>query len=296
MNHITNKLNLPESIVRAVANDPYDFGNANISVTGLIGPARKRQLEIRHRNEIVTDAADRLYSLYGQIVHGILERADLTTDEIITERRLFIERHGWRISGRFDRFILKQHTILQDYKFSSLWTIIDGVKPEHEQQQNIYKLMLEDHGYAVNAMQIVTILRDWSKVRATKDRSYPQKPVVVLDVAEWSRDKTETFIKQRLIAHGIAQTDLPDCTIEERWASDTVWAIKKNGSKTAVRGHAKHTSEIEADKACLDLTERTGNKHIIEHRPGESKRCALYCEASQFCDQWQAINPNKLGL
>src|SRR3546814_2141867 len=62
----TNRLNLPASIVNAVSNDPYTRGNAHISITGLIGPARKRQLEIRHADEITEDAADRIWSLLGQ--------------------------------------------------------------------------------------------------------------------------------------------------------------------------------------------------------------------------------------
>jgi hypothetical protein len=27
-----------------------------------------------------------------------------------------------------------------------------------------------------------------------------------------------------------------------------------------------------------------------------SKRCADYCEAAPFCEQWRRINPNKLAL
>jgi hypothetical protein len=102
---ITNKLGLPSSIVRAVQNDPYTRGKADISVTGLIGPARKRQLEINHLDELEEDAAERLWALLGQIAHGLLERAETTA---VTEERLFIERYGWVISGQFDRLCLEE--------------------------------------------------------------------------------------------------------------------------------------------------------------------------------------------
>jgi hypothetical protein len=231
----TNTLNLPSSIVKAVTNDPYDAGASDISVTSLIGPARKRQLTIKHKDELTEDVADRLFSLYGQIVHGIFERADLSDDEVITERRMFIERHGWRLSGRFDRFVLANHTILQDYKFTSLFTVKDGCKPEHEQQLNIYRLMLIEHGYTVDGLQIIAVLRDWSKMRAQRDPGYPQKPVVVVDVPIWSEEKTEAYITERLTVHGNAQTELPECTAEERWATEDIWAVKKEGNKTAAK-------------------------------------------------------------
>ncbi|MCP4700703.1 MAG: hypothetical protein GY862_28190 [Gammaproteobacteria bacterium] len=293
---ITNKLCLPDSIARAVMNDPYTNGGADISVTSLIGPARKRRLEIDHVNELSVDVADRLWSLYGQIVHGILERADIGEDEIITERRLFIERHGWNLSGQFDRLVLKSSTVLQDYKFTSVYQIADGVKPEHEAQANIYKLMLEEHGYQVDGMEIVAVLRDWSKPRAVNDNGYPQKPVVVLDVPVWPGEKIETFITERLMVHGQAQTELPVCTSEERWERNSVWKVKKDGNKTAVRGNAAHPDEISAQLAATDLEATTGKKHNIEFHQGNSIRCAMYCEASPFCDFWQKINPNKLGL
>lgn len=102
---ITNKLGLPSSIEKAVRNDKYSRGGAHISVTGLIGPARKRALEIAHADEITEDVAERIWSLMGQIAHGILERAD---DHAWCEERLYIERHGWRISGQFDRLCLEE--------------------------------------------------------------------------------------------------------------------------------------------------------------------------------------------
>tara|TARA_R110000737_G_scaffold155825_2_gene184659 strand:+ start:4130 stop:5014 length:885 start_codon:yes stop_codon:yes gene_type:complete len=284
----TNKLNLPESIARAVTNDPYTNGGADISVTGMIGPARKRRLEIDNQALLTTDVADRIWSLYGQIVHGILERADLGNDQVISERRLFIERHGWNLSGQFDRLILAGKTTLQDYKFTSVYAAKE-VKPEYEAQGNIYKLMLEEHGYPVEKIEIICVLRDWSKVQArTRGEGYPSKPVVVLDVPVWSKEKTEAYITERLMVHGNAQTTLPACTPEETWQTDSVWKVKKKGNKTAVKGHAYHVSEVEADDAAYTLKAETGKPHVIEFHQGEAKRCVDYCEASPFCEQYQA--------
>lgn len=280
-------------------NDPYTRGNAHISVTGLIGPARKRRLEIDHHEELVTDVADRVWSLYGQIVHGILERADLEDDAVVAERRLFIERHGWTLSGQFDRLILAGQSTLQDYKFTSVYAVNDGVKPEYEAQQNIYKLMLNEHGYHVDKMQIVAILRDWSKMRVKRQGgNYPQHPVVVMDVDDWGKEKTEAYITERLRAHGDAQTTLPECTAEERWADAPRWKIIKKGNTRAVTGHANYSTEEDALAALPELDEnaKAGAKHVIVEVPTESRRCGNYCEAAEFCSQWKAMNPNKLGL
>jgi hypothetical protein len=103
---LTNRLGLPQSIVNAVSRDGYTKGNADISVTGLIGPSRKRQLEIMHGDELSEDVADRIWSLFGQVTHGVLERAD--NDSVLKEERFYITRHGWVISGQIDRLSLEE--------------------------------------------------------------------------------------------------------------------------------------------------------------------------------------------
>ena len=295
---ITNKLKLPESIVKAVTNDPYSRGAADISVTGMIGPARKRQLEADNYDELSVDVADRVWSLYGQIVHGILERADLGNDQVITERRLFIQRHGWTLSGMFDRLVLAGGggiTTLQDYKFTSVYAAKE-VKPEHIAQGNLYRLMLWEHGYQVDAVQVVCVLRDWSKIQARlRGGDYPQAPVVILDVPIWPREQTEAFIVERLKAHGEAQTVLPECTPDEMWQSTSVWKVKKDGNKTASKGHANHETETAALDGAAELTASTGKKHSVEYHPGEARRCTDYCEAAPFCQQFQKTQ-STLGL
>ena len=172
---ITNLRNLPAPIVAAVTNDPYDRGQSDISVTGLIAPARQRHLTLEHDDEITEDAAERIYSLLGQAVHTILERAD-TEGGAITEKRLMIERHGWRISGAFDRLAVLPDATMQDYKVTSTWAVKDGVKDEWAQQLNMYRLIAAAHGIEVRNLQIVAILRDWQKSKAvnTPD-TYPRR-------------------------------------------------------------------------------------------------------------------------
>lgn len=283
---LTNRLGLPSSIATAVANDTYSPGDAHISVTALIAPARKRALEARHRDEITEDVADRIWSLIGQIGHGILERSD---SEALTERRYYITRYGWRISGQTDR-LLVEHGILQDYKFSSTYTVRDGLKPEWEQQVNLYALILRENGYRIERGQIVLIFRDWQRAKAVHSPDYPQHQCVVLDVPLWPAERTEAFLHARLTAHGNAQHELPDCTDEERWKKPDTWRLFKVGNKRATSVHTSQQSAFDALDAAAQKA-KPGDEYIIMHEKGENTRCAYYCPAAPFCAQWKALDP-----
>ena len=285
---LTNRLGLPRSIENAVRNDRYSRGDAHISVTGLIAPARKRAIEAAYQDEITEDVAERIWSLLGQIAHGILERAD---DQAWCEERLFIERHGWRISGSFDRYVLEEDGRLQDYKLTSTYAIKEGLKPEWEAQENIYALMLREHGYKVTRLDVVTILRDWQKSKAKHTQDYPQVPALVIPVEMWPAARTEAYIRDRLMAHGKAQHALPECTAEERWERPAVFAVHKDQN---VRATSLHGTRVEAEiMAERYMAERSGKTakavYSVSERPAEQKRCADYCAALPFCTLGQAL-------
>lgn len=288
---LTNHLNLPRSIANAVANDPYSSGAAHISVTGLIGPARKRALELRHRDEIVEDVADRIWALMGQVLHGILERAD---DEAATEERLFIERHHWVISGQFDRLILEDGT-LQDYKSTSTYSVKDGPKPEWIAQLNLYALMIRERKrLPVNRLQTVIILRDWMRSKARHSPDYPQSPAIVLDCPMWPAEQTEAYITERLIAHGLAQHELPECTAEERWARPAAYALWKDGNQRATKIYSdKQAAYIALEEA---RTKKPKDEFRIETIPEQNVRCHDYCTVAQWCEQHKRLSTNSLGL
>jgi hypothetical protein len=285
---LTNRLGLPRSIENAVRNDRYSRGDAHISVTGLIAPARKRALEAQHQDEITEDVSERIWSLMGQIAHGILERAD---DQAWCEERLFIERHGWRISGSFDRYVLEEDGRLQDYKLTSTYAIKEGAKPEWEAQENIYALMLREHGYKVTRLDVVAILRDWQKSKAKHTPDYPQVPALVIPVEMWPKERTETYIRDRLMAHGKAQHVLPQCTPDERWERGAIFVVTKEGN---VRATSLHDTKAEAEAAAeILMANRSGKtakaNYTVSERPPEQKRCQDYCAALPFCEQGQAL-------
>lgn len=281
---ITNHANLPQAIVNAVMNDPYDAGACDISVTKLIGPPQIRVLEREHAEEVTEDASDRIWSLIGQIGHGILERAETAA---IAERRLFADIHGWRLSGQFDRLTIDDDGSLADYKFTSVWAVADGPKPEWIAQLNVLRWLAAENGYPeIRRLLIIAVLRDWSKGKAKQGEPYPPHQVKVLPVPLWTLEESRRYIVGRIQLHKLADEcaangdPLPRCTDAERWAKPAVYAVRKPGRKSAVKLH-------DTEDAALAHSAEIPNGYV-EHRPGESTRCADYCAVAEFCAQRRA--------
>lgn len=271
---LTNRAELPQAIVDAVLNDTYSKGDADISVTGLLRPPRLAALEEQHRSEIVEDASDRIWSLLGQAVHTILERANRIA---VAERRLSIEIEGLKISGGMD--VYEEGGILHDYKVTSVWKVIKGDLEEFTKQLNLYSVILRHHGHKIERLQVIAILRDWSKMEAERDPSYPQSQVVNINIPLWEPARAEAFMRERIILHKQARLSLPECTPEDRWARPDVYAVMKKGKK---RAEKLYSTENEA-KAHVGFDKNLS----VVFRPGASVRCQSYCPVSKFCKQYQ---------
>jgi len=280
----TNDLNLPQPIVDAVKNDKYDPGNSDISITSLIDPTQKVALEKKHKDEITKDVSDEIYVLMGKTIHDILEKSDTS---LFKEQRLYTVVNDWLISGQFDRININDNS-LQDYKISSVWEYIHGIKEERVQQLNCYaQLIRENTDIRIDKLEIIFIFRDWSKSKAKYDKSYPQHQIAVLEVPLWYEEHAKSFIELKVTQHQNAQKSLrsneslKECTDEERWKDPTKHALMKPGRKKAIKLY--DTAE-EAEEA------RKGDKSLeayIETRNGRPKRCEDYCNVSTFCPQYQ---------
>jgi hypothetical protein len=245
---LTNKLSLPQPIVDAVTNDPYTKANADVSVTELLKPPQIAYLERKHENEIVEDVSDRIWSLLGQVTHGILERAGIKTDVALTEEIMILPVKGefgtWNVKGQVDYFL--KDGVLYDYKLTSLYKVKDGLPQEWEEQQNCYAEMLRAKGQVVNRIVLVAILRDWSAGKVGSGYNYPEQQIVQLESPVWTPAKARLFLEMRVSLHQKARIHgiIPQCTPEERWEG---W-----------------------NKAA---------KKVI------SRRCEKYCAVSDFCQQ-----------
>jgi hypothetical protein len=294
---LTNHYNLPQQIVSAVKRDPYQgFRASDITTTSLIQPPRIFQLRKRHGEEIEEDASDRIWSLLGQIVHGILERADDT--DAFHEERIKIFVNGWSLSGQTDVYNTKEvigytktgrprykksAPAVRDYKFIRV-TAGRCLHDEWESQLNINAHLWRSHGFKVDKVEIIAIYRDWSKMMAQRDSKYPP-PVQVFPQKLWSHHEADLFIQGRVLAHQQAEK-LPDhllpfCTPAEQWRRDQKWAVMK--PKRAKALVLKPTKE-EADRYIAELGDRAA---YIEFRPGTPTRCENFCDVRPWCNQFE---------
>lgn len=281
MSRVTNIHGLPQSIVAAVLNDPYT-GGGDISATKLIDAPRVQLLTKLHREKLSVDVSERVWSLLGQAVHTILERAGLREQGMVVEQRLFAEVNGWQVSGQFDVMHLEERTI-SDYKVTT--TYKQHGSDSWTRQMNVLRWLAHKNGSAIDRLQIVAIFRDWRKTESERNPEYPKAAIQVIPVPVWPLDETEEYIRERVALHQEAAEGVEiDCTDEERWYSGTSYALIKPGNKRATKVSATPFPEAEIPEGM----------HVLE-RPGEYKRCLHYCDVSAFCSQWHETQQT-LGL
>lgn len=284
---LTNNHGLPESFVAFAKNDKYSSGTADISVTGLIDSPRIRIMKRLHQGEMETDVVDLVWPLFGTAVHHILESSSNGVD-IIQEERLFADIGGWVVSGAIDhQEVHEDGTVtITDYKVTGAYSVIFG-KIEWELQQNCYaQLVRKAKGKDVRAIRICAIVRDWNRRKAQMDGSYPQAPVVMIDLPLWDQDRAQQYMLERVALHQSADMEydlngnLPLCSDEERWLRGEKWAVMKGKAKRATK---LCDTEQEAIEYVGDNPELK-----IEHRAGEYVRCTGdYCGVSAFCEQFR---------
>tara|TARA_R110000868_G_scaffold71520_1_gene209394 strand:+ start:2387 stop:3256 length:870 start_codon:yes stop_codon:yes gene_type:complete len=281
---ITNKHGLPDTLMALATSDNYSKGDADYSVTEIISPARIARLRRKHYTQMTQDVSDMMWQLLGSALHVVAEKGQ--TEGYITEERLYAEIDGVILSGAIDiQKVTPQGIEITDYKFTSAWSLRQD-KFEWDAQQNIYAYLVRRvKKLPVTKVQICALVRDWSRREAAIKPSYPQSPIVVIDLKMWTNEETERYIRERLNAHRDSKVsadwneELPPCDESERWSRDTQYAVKREGRKTAIRV----LDNAEAAEA-MALEE----KGYVEVRKGESVRCTgNYCGVNQWCSQYQ---------
>jgi len=297
----TNASNLPKAIERAVSNDPYDSSGSDISTTRLIAPPRIRVLEKRNYDLLKEDVADRIFSLLGQSVHHIIERAK--TRKELSEKRLFYKdekiTNGWTLSGAFD--LLNREGHLTDFKVTSAWQVVHALKdgkPDWENQLNVLDFLCRKNPnelinyktkIKVKRLSVMAILRDWSLFQTMKSDNYPKKQVAMIPIRRWTEEEQDNYVRERIKIHQNAEkvSKLPLCTATERWRKEDQFAVMKSGRKSALR--LLDTKQLALDYLkSQNMVEGTGCS-IVE-RKGEDVRCQHYCKVNEFCDYFMKVN------
>ena len=297
----TNASNLPKAIERAVSNDPYDSSGSDISTTRLIAPPRIRVLEKRNYDLLEEDVADRIFSLLGQSVHHIIERAK--TRKELSEKRLFYKdekiTNGWTLSGAFD--LLNREGHLTDFKVTSAWQVVHALKdgkPDWENQLNVLDFLCRKNPnelinyktkIKVKRLSVMAILRDWSLFQTMRSDNYPRKQVAMIPIRRWTEEEQDNYVRERIKIHQNAEkvSKLPLCTATERWRKEDQFAVMKSGRKSALR--LLDTKQLALDYLkSQNMVEGTGCS-IVE-RKAEEVRCQHYCKVNQFCDYFMKVN------
>lgn len=305
---VTNRLDLPPQLVRALTHRDlrYSRGNSRMSVTQLLSSPRQVALQEAHAHEIVEDVSDSIYRLLGSVMHKILELGGDAADGIV-ERRVSTTIAGWEISGGVDVQVLDPSTKgikVIDWKLTSAETVTKG-RPEWTQQLNCYAALLRREGWVVTGLENIAVIRDWSRVRASKmdgreNGAYPTSAVMRIVQPVWSPEEADAFIERRVRLHQEAQTierlgaHLPYCTDEERWNRGDTYALISPNGKTM-----KVADTQEALAEWIINHKRNIKVGKVERRPGRPVRCMSYCRAAPWCDQWiaeQAQNPRNKNV
>jgi hypothetical protein len=280
---ITNKYNLPDTILNVLDRPTYSKGKAHISATELLNSPRIVQLKRKYWEFIETDASEMVWALFGSAVHNILEHGK--GENHIVEQRLGTDIDGWRLSGAIDLQEEDEDGIgIKDYKVTGAWSVMNEKQDWHN-QLNVYAYLVEKEAKKkVKSLQIVAIVRDWA-ARDTVKEGYPQSPIATIDIPLWPMDEREQYIKDRVSLHSAAyfemetNSDLPLCSEEDMWEKPTSYAVIKVGG---VRAKSVHKTLEEAQHALNQL-----KGYNLEVRQGERTRCAKYCQVSEFCTQYK---------
>lgn len=211
-------------------------------------------LRIKHAGEIEEDVQDRLWSLYGQLAHSLLERAAGPNE--LVEKRIFAKVGLHTISGQIDSLCLEKG-ILSDYKFTTSWGFMADKppKPEWVQQLNMQAFLIEQEtGKSVKALQVIGLLRDWQIRSAIKDKKYPQYPIAAMEIPIWKERETHKFILERIALHLKAiGGQHQECSEDERW-----------------RGNVRCNMYCDVNKWC-SFYQELQNKGERDERPTKKK-------------------------
>lgn len=291
---ITNNSNLPEPFVRALKNDPYTKEGSTFSVTEIIDSPRIAALKRMYGDSVEMDAEDAFYLLLGRAVHNVLDNAN--PDRHTAEKRLHTNVDGHSLSGQMDLcYIDNGFASIEDYKITSVWSIIYNPKgkQEWENQLNCYAAIAErESEVIVNSLKVYAILRDYSKRDAKTKHDYPKSSIVEIPIKLWDKQEREDYIRARVAIHastlGITNEELlPECTAYERWEKPPVYAVHeiKSDGKPKVRA----TRLFDNNPSAESFIRGMNKKATVIYRPGESTRCAEWCNFSEVCSQYKKI-------
>lgn len=271
----TNKLNLPEAIVRSCVESEVPASD-RYSVTELLKSPKEIVLTRRHWDDIEVDVSECVNMIFGSAVHKVLE--ENSEDGVETETKMECKFGKYTLVGKFDRRDLKGQTI-EDYKTCTVSKVSKGDFSNDYKQGMMYALMTyKTTGVLIRKLKFYNLMKDWSKIKKESISNYPVAPIYVweYDVKDSDYDFIVDYINEKFKQI----EDIRPCTDEERWYTGTKYAVYKNpGDKRAA-----YVADAEQD-AHDYITHKCGGVGEIQIRKGEYVKCKHYCNVCKFCEQ-----------
>ena len=288
-NTITNKHNLPQTLVNLAESRNYSRGKSDRSITQLIDSPQISILRMANENRITEDVVDTFWANLGSALHHITEKG--ADDKHLVEERLFVDVEDWTISGAIDVQRLEDDgsITIMDYKFTSVWAV-KNPKIDWERQLNCYAYLVEDaKKVKIKELQIICFLRDWNRNNAKRDKDYPQQQIIIVPINLWDFDEQERYVINRVKTHQEALQDyidgkeMAECSFEEMWKREDTYAVKKKKNKRALK-------VFEVETEAKEFAKKKGEEYEIEFRKGLSVRCEdNYCKVNEWCPQYQQV-------
>lgn len=312
----TNNSNIPLGLAVWLVGDDYDYHlEPNyISATTLLKPLKQIILSRRiNQDELSIDIEELISTSMGSSFHTAIEYAwkdnyksalktlgypdkvidavrinpdpkTVTSDDIpvYIEQRAIKEFNGFKVGGKFDLVI---EGILHDNKSTSAYTWMYGTKDEdYALQGSIYKWLHPDK-VKEDFIRINFIFTDWNKISALSNPKYPKHRCMYKDIPLLSNQEIEHWIEAKLNLikryQNASEDEIPDCTDEELWRTETKFKYFADASKTNGKSTKNFTSQAEANQYWLETKKGKGTVIAV---PGEPRRCK-YCNVYSICQQ-----------
>lgn len=307
---ITNTDGIEQCLLNAISNSNAEYErkkglflaqhehDIEISVTTLAQPPQAVELKRRHWDEIVLDGRRAYYKVLGDLMHKVAESYALPGD-VVEERygRVLNARIKGRdlkvlVHGAADRSnIVYQPGYIKDYKYTSM-VAMNYEKSDYVQQLNLLRYLREpDERELITQLSNIFVFRDfrWQDALTGRSKQPTWTKEIFYDI--WPDEQCKEVLRLRLMAHLQAKylpdEQLPDCTREELWFTQSGYRVRhktKKGewSKLASGWSADH------DEALL-LTKKKDADWRIEPTEGKPKRCEWCDAASVGCKQFLAM-------
>ena len=279
----TNKYNLPENLYKLKSHEWYGGANAvhDFSVTQMCNPVCMTILQNRHKEDIETDVMDRYFQTIGTGIHHLAEIANKDKKYVVEERK-YITINDVVLSGQVDLYSPFEQKMI-DYKVTKAEASKFSDKMDkYKKQLNVNKYIFEMNGFPVKTLEIVEIYRDWDRLRAMRESSYPQTPIVAIDIPVLSNSLIEYEIKKYISEYQsqkkLNDNELSPCSVTDRWESKASFAVMKHGASRAL----KLCNDILEAETYRSLNTKVQDTYIEERKP-VPKRCVDWCEVNIYC-------------